>query len=72
MEGNNMTALTNPATGKTYTFKGLTPLSRITEQCQHDSHSDCKSSPQKMIEHFGFDFTKATCCLCECHFEGSN
>ena len=62
--------ITNPITGKTYTFKGLAPLRRVTEACNHDDHGSCKSAHQDLIQHFGFEFTKKVCCLCRCHFEG--
>jgi hypothetical protein len=29
----------DPTTGKTYTFKGLAPLRRVTEACNHDDHA---------------------------------
>jgi hypothetical protein len=62
--------LTNPITGKTYIFKGLTPLRRVAESCRHGSHDSCKSAPQDLISVFGFEYTKKVCCLCQCHFEG--
>jgi len=61
--------LTNPITGKTYTYKGFTPQRRISDSCGYNSHITCSLSPQKLITKFDFEFTKATCCLCPCHFE---
>ena len=60
--------LTNPTTNKTYTFKGFTPLRRISEGCQADAHSTCMSAPQDLVAMLGFDFAKNVCCLCQCHF----
>lgn len=62
--------LTNPITGKTYIFKGLTPLRRITDSCKVGVHNSCRSSHQDLIKLFDFEYTKKVCCLCQCHFEG--
>ena len=59
----------DPITGKTYTYKGFTPLARVSESCKSDSHSICSSSPQQLITQLDFEFTKSVCCLCSCHFE---
>lgn len=64
------TGITDPTTGKTYTFKGLTPQRRVYENCRNGLHRDCSSAPQDLIQIFNFDFTKKVCCLCQCHFEG--
>jgi len=61
--------LKNPTTNKTYTYKGFVPLSRLSyNACSIAEHSLCLSSPQQLADVFGFDFAKATCCLCSCHF----
>ena len=62
--------ITDPTTGKTYIFKGLTPQRRIAEPCARGSHASCKSGHQDLIKIFDFQFTKTICCLCRCHFEG--
>jgi hypothetical protein len=62
--------ITDPNTGKTYTFKGLTPQRRITEPCNSGEHGSCRSAHQDLIKDFSFQFTKSVCCLCQCHFEG--
>lgn len=60
--------LTDPTTNKVYTYKGFTPLKRISERCQAQTHSDCMTAPQDLVAMFGFDFAKNACCLCQCHF----
>jgi hypothetical protein len=61
----------DPITGKTYTYKGFVPLSRLSYQCGDEAHDKCViQSPQKLVQDFNFEFAKATCCLCQCHFEG--
>ena len=60
--------LTDPATNKTYTFKGFTPIRRIIDHCKVDRHLDCMTAPQDLAAMFGFDFAKNACCLCQCHF----
>jgi hypothetical protein len=60
--------LFNPSNGKTYTFKGFTPLRRISENCQNDGHTNCMSAPQDLVAMLGFEFAKNACCLCGCHF----
>lgn len=63
----------DPITGKTYTYKGFVPLSRLSYQCGDEAHEECViQSPQKLVQDFNFEFAKATCCLCNCHFEGGN
>ena len=64
------TGITDPITGKTYTYTGFTPQRRIAESCAHGSHASCKSGHQDLIQNFGFELTKKVCCLCQCHFEG--
>jgi len=60
--------VTDPATGKTYTFNGFTPLRRIAPECQASEHGSCLSAPQDLVSMLGFDFAKNLCCLCSCHF----
>lgn len=62
------TGFKDPITGKTYTYKGFTPLRRVSDSCQAESHAACSSSPQILITQFDFEFTKKACCLCGCHF----
>ena len=64
--------ITDPTTGKTYIYTGFAPLSRVTDACNYDDHGSCKSAHQDLIKDFNFEFTKAVCCLCKCHFEGGN
>jgi hypothetical protein len=59
----------DPTTGKTFTYKGFTPISRISIPCQHGFH-DCPSAPSALIKVLDFNTTKSVCCLCNCHFEG--
>jgi hypothetical protein len=58
----------DPITGKTFTYTGLVPLSRLSFFCGDELHPYCKQSPQKLFEAFGFEFAKSACCLCSCHF----
>lgn len=61
--------LVDPVSGKTYVYKGFTPLRSVSDSCQGESHANCLSSPQLLIKQFDFEFTKKNCCLCGCHFE---
>ena len=60
--------LKNPTTNKTYTYKGFVPLSRLSSICSEGTHKFCPHNPQDLADTFGFDFAKAYCCLCSCHF----
>ena len=61
--------LINPATGKTYIYKGFVPTSKVSSHCQDALHNQCTHAPQDLIKQFDFEFTKSICCLCKCHFE---
>ena len=64
--------ITDPATGKSYTFKGFTPARRVYEACTAGFHSDCFSGPQLLVKVVGFESAKELCCLCDCHFKEAN
>lgn len=59
----------DPITGKTYIYKGFAPITRVSDYCQNNGHSDCTHAPQNLINYFDFEFTKQICCLCRCHNE---
>ena len=60
--------ITDPTTGKTYAYTGFAPARRVSDACGFNSHSTCPSSPEQLSKNFDFDFVKAVCCLCRCHF----
>ena len=64
--------ITDPTTGKSYTFTGLTPARRVYEACTAGRHSVCFSGPQLLVKAVGFESAKKLCCLCVCHFEEAN
>lgn len=59
----------DPVSGKTYTFKGFTPLRRVSAACTDNVHTTCPIAPEHLITQFDIEFTKKYSCLCNCHFE---
>lgn len=61
--------ITDPTTGKTYTYKGFVPLRRISDVCKRD-HQGCLLDPSLLqSSRIDFDDIKKFACLCSCHFD---
>lgn len=58
----------DPVTGKVFTYKGFTPLSRVSSACKEEAHTTCWGDPNIQITIFPIEQVKKTCCLCSCHF----